>query len=101
MQIENHNVSGCPIGHVRQTVPAEAVKRSYKAAKAAPQGDYVTLSARSRELAIAQRHLSEVPDVREELVQRLRAEVAAGTYRPSSQQVAARMLAELRHVLQG
>jgi negative regulator of flagellin synthesis FlgM len=56
--------------------------------------DRVALSGRGRMIADAQRAVSTIPDVREELVARIKAEVEDGTYKVDSEKAAEGILKE-------
>ena len=54
----------------------------------------VELSARAREIQRAKKLIEQLPDIREERVARIKAQVERGTYRVSSRQVADKLLRE-------
>ena len=56
--------------------------------------DRVELSAQARALQVYQRKLAEMPAIREELVERLRAEIRDGVYRDDARRIAEGLLAE-------
>src|SRR5690606_4619495 len=55
--------------------------------------DQVELSRESREVQAAFKAIAETPDVRADLVARLKAEIEAGTYHVTGREVARKMLA--------
>lgn len=59
-----------------------------------PRGDEVTLSPKAQEFQRARELLREAPDVREDVVRRLRAAVESGAHRVDPEAIAERMLAE-------
>ncbi|MCL2356425.1 MAG: flagellar biosynthesis anti-sigma factor FlgM [Defluviitaleaceae bacterium] len=56
--------------------------------------DTVSLSARAGEYQMARNAVSDIPDVRENLVSHLRAMISSGAYNVSAQDVAARIFGE-------
>lgn len=66
----------------------------------AAQSDRVTdsfePSTAIQELQELQKQLQAIPDVREDLVAKLRQEIEAGTYKPDPQKIAAGIIKELR-----
>jgi negative regulator of flagellin synthesis FlgM len=57
-------------------------------------GDSVSLSPQARELRSAREALTALPDIREEKVAAIRAQIEAGTYKVDSEKTAAKMIAE-------
>jgi len=82
--------------------PAKLIKISdNRAAESHPKDsspargeDRVSLSPQARELLKAQRALAAIPDVREDKVEEIKAQIADGTYRIDSDQIAAKMIRE-------
>jgi negative regulator of flagellin synthesis FlgM len=64
------------------------------AARPAAAGDSVSLSPRVRELQAARETLASLPEIREEKVAAIRAQIEAGTYAVDSEKVAGKMIAE-------
>lgn len=60
----------------------------------AASGDRVKLSQQVRELHAARAAISQMPDIREEKVTAIRAQIEAGTYKVDSEKIAAKMIAE-------
>lgn len=60
----------------------------------APRGDEVTLSPKAQEFQRARELVSEAPDVREDVVKRLKAAIESGAHRVDPEAIAERMLAE-------
>ena len=56
------------------------------------RGDSLILSPEARELNLIQQKLSQVPEVRSDLVEKLKDSIAKGEYNVTSEQVAHRML---------
>ena len=68
--------------------------RSEKTETSTPQQDRVALSGRGRSIADAQRAMASVPDVRESLVSRIRADLQTGAYVIDNQKAAEGLLRE-------
>jgi flagellar biosynthesis anti-sigma factor FlgM len=98
MRIDGRDNLNPYVRQTRDTTGVESGRRPAQAGRPA-ETDSVCLSGRSRELATAKSRLQQLPATRESLVRELREQIAAGTYCPSSQQVARRMLAELGNVI--
>lgn len=60
----------------------------------AGESDSVELSSRARELQALRRKLAELPEVRAELVERLKAEIEAGTFEADARKIAEGLLRE-------
>ena len=58
------------------------------------QGDRVQISDRAREMQAARQAVAQLPDVDEEKVARIKAQVQNGTYKVDGRKVADKMLAE-------
>lgn len=54
--------------------------------------DKIEISSQAREIQVAMKALKDVPDVREEKVNEIRAQIKNGTYKPSSEDVAEKLL---------
>ncbi|RPF42888.1 FlgM family anti-sigma-28 factor [Thermodesulfitimonas autotrophica] len=67
-----------------------------KAAKPDRPADSFEPSTAIQELQELQKRLQAIPDVREDLVAKLRQEIEAGTYKPDPQKIAAGIIEELR-----
>ncbi len=52
----------------------------------------VTLSSEAQRLHQLERELADLPDSREELVEKLRGAISDGTYKPDNQKIAGKML---------
>lgn len=61
-------------------------------AAAAGQTDHIVLSPQASEIQAAHEALAQTPEVRTELVARLKAEVAAGTYQVNPESIADKLL---------
>ncbi|NLW55559.1 MAG: flagellar biosynthesis anti-sigma factor FlgM [Firmicutes bacterium] len=74
---------GVASGQKNRTVPStESIRR----------GDSLLLSPEARELNLVQQKLSQVPEVRSDLVEKIKDSIAKGEYNVTSEQVAHRML---------
>jgi negative regulator of flagellin synthesis FlgM len=71
-------------------------KRIEKAKESERATDSFEPSTQIRELRELKERLQGISEVREELVERLREEIAAGTYEPDPERIAAGILNELR-----
>ncbi len=56
------------------------------------KSDQVTLSQRAMDMQVARKALADVPAVRQEKVQALKAQVQSGTYQVDSQEVARKLI---------
>lgn len=74
-----------------KAVPADA-SNSAPAAAAAPRPDQATFSKEAREAGRLRSKLRATPEVRMDLVERIKAEVEAGTYNVAPQAVAEKLL---------
>jgi negative regulator of flagellin synthesis FlgM len=76
----------------------QKASRSPKIRKVAPQqvpqGDRVQISQKAREMQAALAQIKQMPDVDEEKVARIKAQIQAGTYKPDSGALAEKILAE-------
>lgn len=61
-----------------------------------PTADEVSLSPEGRELLTLRRRIQQAPDVREDLVGRLRQLIERGEYRPSAREIARHLVRILR-----
>lgn len=83
-------------------VQADNVKQAKKETaspvdgKKAVNEDRIDVSDRASEVSRLVERLNEMPDVRQEKVSRLRGEIAAGRYNPSSEQIADAILKDER-----
>lgn len=86
------------IGPVGRPEPVSSVRRAPPPAPEQAQraGDSVTISREGQHLLALRRRITEAPDVREDLVERLRRDIAEGRYRPSAEAIARRLLRALR-----
>jgi negative regulator of flagellin synthesis FlgM len=60
----------------------------------ASQGDSVSLSLKARRLQAARETLAAMPEIREEKVAAIRAQIEAGTYKIDGEKIADKMIAE-------
>ncbi len=58
------------------------------------RGDRVELSPVVDEIRMVKKYLEKIPDVRKELVDRLRAQIAAGSYHPPVDEIVKKILGE-------
>lgn len=84
-----NNISG-PMGAyqksgVRRVAPTQETPRGSKS-------DGVELSKEAQQVLALREKLGQVPEVRQERIEELRKQIAAGTYRPDAKEVASRML---------
>lgn len=79
-------------------MPVEPARRvvARQGAESAASSDSVTLSQEGQELLELRRRIQEAPDVREELVGKLRRDIEEGRYRPSAAEIARRMIGVFR-----
>jgi len=61
---------------------------------AAPQSDRLEISREARDLAGYRRELQKLPEVRQVLVDSLKAKIQAGTYKPSPEKIAEGIIQE-------
>ena len=84
-----------PVSRVGPVSPAPVERRPPGHSR--PAADQVSLSPEGRELlSLLRQTTGQTPEVREELVERLRAEIARGQYRPSAREIARHLLGVLR-----
>lgn len=82
-----------PLKPQQGVTAADAAQKGVKKNKVAvARGDRVQLSDRARELLDAQRKVKQMPDVDEDKVAKIKAQLKEGTYRVDSQRTAARMI---------
>ena len=103
MRIDNENPLNRLHGLVDRLDGVERTGRTGEAAGpgatgalVAPRGDGIEISPRAREIAGLRAALDALPDVRAQLVEALRAEIATGAYRADSLRIADAMLDEER-----
>ena len=80
------------IAHILQT--KETARHAQKKTEIKPQQDEVSLSPKAKSIQMLQRRLSEIPEVREDVVRRFKEQIDKGDYKVSSQDLAAKMLAK-------
>jgi negative regulator of flagellin synthesis FlgM len=93
MRIDDSNGAG-QSSAIQRRLAELARGRSTRSDKADPSAE-VEISPAARDLARASQIARSTPEVRAERVALLRAQVEAGTYRVSSQEIARRILEEL------
>jgi len=79
------------ISQIRSTPPEAA---ETKRRPAAPRSDEVTLSQTAQDFQKVRELLREIPDVRQEKVRQIKAELESGEHQVDSEKIAERMLAE-------
>ena len=86
------------ISPVGRPAPVHSVRRApaSQATESERPADSVSLSPEGQQLLALRRRIAEAPDVREQLVERLRREIAEGRYRPSAEAIAKRLVNVLR-----
>ena len=83
-------------------LPPQYTRKSDEVQTAAPPsvsrppaaGDSVSLSPQVRELQAAREAYDALPEIREEKVAAIRAQIEAGTYKVDSEKIAAKMMAD-------
>lgn len=89
-------ISHQQIEQIQRIYGAQQRRQPSEATDAAAQRmDKVELSAESRVFEAARKKVDETPDVRHDLVERIKAQRAAGEYNVESREVARKMLARL------
>ncbi len=68
-------------------------KKAYKQSGNAGIKDSVSLSSFAKELSVAKKAVDTTPDVRQEKVQAIKAQIKEGTYNVEAEQVAEKILA--------
>jgi negative regulator of flagellin synthesis FlgM len=95
MEIDGKNTQTSVNQYVKQVEgPQRAESNGQDKAAPRPQADTVALSDEAKALQRMEKALKDVPDVREEKVAAIRAQLAQGTYRVDSEKIAANMLKE-------
>lgn len=95
MQIDPTRLSGVPAAPVTPAAtPPVAGSQAAPTAAATSSGpaDQVSLSRQASEVQAAHVALAQTPEVRTELVEKLKAEIAAGTYRVDADRIAERLI---------
>jgi negative regulator of flagellin synthesis FlgM len=67
-------------------------KKGYRSPKEGPRGDGVEFSSFAVELAKVSGELKKIPEIREQLVEDFRKQIAEGTYNPDMNKVARSLL---------
>jgi negative regulator of flagellin synthesis FlgM len=87
------------ISGVYQAYEAQASKRSPRhnapAVRSQTESDKITISSQAGEYQAARQAVANTPDVRQEVMDRIRTQLENGTYRVSAQDVAASIFREL------
>lgn len=83
------------MNQLAQVYGAQSVKKNYKSGSidATSTTDRVSFSTLGRDMQIAKKALSSVPDVREDKVNALRESIANGTYQVSAESFADKLIA--------
>jgi len=89
MSVKVNNVSS-----VYEVQASQRIAGPSRAAKADGKKDVVALSPVAREFHLARQALSAVPDIRAELVESIKAQMADGTYSVSSADIADKMFSD-------
>jgi negative regulator of flagellin synthesis FlgM len=93
IQDDNGTLQGIPAqARGIQAGQADLRKKNLSAAK--DTGDRVELSDQARALYVANEALSALPEIRQDVVEPLKAAVKSGAYRVPGEKIAERMLAE-------
>lgn len=91
MRIDGFNID--PVKLYREQVEQKERTRSGRPADG-EQASTLEISERAREIRVFQARLAELPDIREELVERVRRELDEGTYRPDAIRIARGIIKE-------
>jgi negative regulator of flagellin synthesis FlgM len=90
-------ITGSQVGSVAPTYLDKAKKVAPRdGMEATAQADTVELSADVSTVETARKIIAETPDIREDKVEALRQQIQNGTYRPSAEDIADKILAESR-----
>lgn len=90
MRIDSFNID--PVKVYRDQV--EQKERTRSSRPGTEQASTLEISEQAQELQVYQARLRELPDIREELVERVRRELDDGTYRPDATRIARGMIRE-------
>lgn len=91
MRIDGFNID--PVKLYREQVEQKERTRSGRPADG-EQASTLEISERAREIRVFQARLAELPDIREELVERVRRELDEGTYRTYATRIARGIIKE-------
>jgi len=91
MQISNKQIESV-FRAVSDQLHTEKAGRAKKGDQAAPSGDQALISSQATELGRFREILAQIPDVREDRIAGLADKIASGQYRPSSLEIAEKML---------
>lgn len=87
----NHQLNVQNVQNVLKTY-GKNVKQTENVEKSSFVNDKVEISSEAREIQIARKALSEVPDVRSEKVEALKGQIASGNYKPSAEDIVDKLL---------
>lgn len=87
----NHQLNVQNVQNVLKTY-GKNVKQTESVEKSSFVNDKVEISSEAREIQIARKALSEVPDVRSEKVEALKGQIASGNYKPSAEDIVDKLL---------
>jgi len=91
MQISNKQIESV-FRAVSDQLRSEKAGRAKKGDQAAPSGDQALISSQATELSRFREILAKIPDVREDRVAEMAEKLASGQYRPTSTEIAEKML---------
>jgi negative regulator of flagellin synthesis FlgM len=91
MKVDRPNVAGVTGAYRAQGARPVAPKDAAQAGKA-PQADAVSVSKKAQEATALRAKVRQAPEVRMDLVNKLKAQVEAGTYNVSPEKVAEKLL---------
>jgi len=91
MQISSKQIANV-LRAVSEQVRAERTGRASKSDSTAPSGDRTLISGQGSDITRFKNILSRIPDVREDRIAELAEKIASGQYKPSSMDIAEKML---------
>jgi flagellar biosynthesis anti-sigma factor FlgM len=91
MKIDGNSIKGVADAY-RAASPRPASRSGRSGEAKAPLADGLSLSPKAQEANALKARLTEVPEFRAELVERIKAQLEAGTYRVPAEELAGRLL---------
>jgi len=73
----------------------KSIKKSEQVNQSSYQNDKVEISKEARDFQVAMNAINHVPEIREDKVNEVKNQIEAGTYNPSSKDVASKILASI------
>ncbi len=86
------------IGNVGNVYKSKRANKAYGSNVSAPAKDEVSFSSIAKDLAVAKKAVDNTPDVRMEKVNDIKAQIQAGQYNISANQIAEKLLAQSREI---